>query len=195
MAQFLGAAAPPPPLRCDEEAFGELARFACRSESAFDQNAIDRALDRLVANPTRKASGKLLASRLFRDAQKHLKRKHRREFLDDDELETENRSVDPPTPLDLVELGEAVTVIRNGLLKLTPRDRQVLLAKTLNDPPETVGVGKRRFRTLLSDARSRLSEVETIDDARLVVMRALDKWRWETIDLLEPLAACLAGNN
>lgn len=194
MTQLPGATAPRSPLRCDEEAFGELARFSGKLKTAFDQNAVDRAIDRLITEPDRNTSGKLLAHRLLRDAQKFLKRKFKREFLDD-EIEAENRSIDRPTPLDLFEISEALETIRTGLMNLTVRERQVFMTRTMSAPPEAVGVGKRRFSTLLSDARIRLSRQQEIDEARLVVMRALDMWRWETIALLKPLTVYLASNN
>ena len=186
MIKFSGASAPAIPLHFDEAAYCELARFSSSLSSAFNQNAIDRGLDRLIANPHRQTSGKLLAKRLLRDGQKHLRQNLKHEFLDE-EIETENRSIDPPTALDLFEIEQAVETIHICLLSLTTREREVLSARAANSPPDALGIGERWFRTLLLKAQNRLSQQLDIDDARAVVMNGINKWRWETISLLTPL--------
>lgn len=192
MLQLSGVSAPR--LLFDEIAHSELARFSSGLNSAFNQNAIDRGLDRLIANPRRNTSGKLLAKRLLRDGQKHLRQTLNREFLDD-KIETENRSFDLPTELDLLEIEQAVEIIRTCLMSLTGRERQVLNAKVQSSLPETLGVGERWFRTLLLNARNRLSQQLAVEDARVVVMNGISKWRWETIDLLKPLLDSLENAN
>jgi hypothetical protein len=190
MIKFSGAFAPVPPLHFDEVAHSELARFSSSLSSAYNQNAIDRGLDRLIANPHRQTSGKLLAQRLFRDGQKHLRQNLKREFLDD-EIETENRSFDPPTKVELAEIQHAVQAICNCLMSLTNRERDVFKARASSTSIVELGIGDRWFRTLLKRAQDKLSLRHDIVDARNVIMNGIHKWRWETIGLLKPLTDCL----
>src|SRR5262249_47616604 len=112
----------------DEEAFKEFAALADEADMAFDLNAIDRGFDRLIEQPKRATSGKTLAGRLARDGRKYLKAKRRREVLSDC-IEADDPHAEAPTDLELADIRWAVGVIRNGLMGLAPRDRQVLATK------------------------------------------------------------------
>jgi hypothetical protein len=197
MPQSPGAIAltlPQPANPLDEEAFEQLARYAEHEDSALKLDAIDRAFERLIAVPERKTSGKLLAARLIRDGQKFLKDSRCGEILSDD-IEAENRSVDPPTPFELYEIREAVFMVRRGLMRLTIRERLVFLTRTLSGPADAVGVRDRQFRSLLSKARKNLWLQHGVEEACAVIMDGLDRWRFETVDLLGPLSECLAVIN
>lgn len=190
MTHSPGAAAPTPhPF--DQEAFEELAALADEAECAFDLNAIDRGFERLIERPTRKTAGKKLAGRLVRDGKKFLKVNRRREILSDGIEANDSRS-DPPTAMELDDIRLAVAAVHDGLMSLDPRDRVVLWTKATAGDPEGLEVKPRQFRNLVTAARARLWQQSGIEMACLVIMDGLDRWRFETIELMGPLAACFA---
>jgi hypothetical protein len=174
----------------DEEAFEELAALADEAEYGFDLNAIDRGFERLIEQPTRKTAGKTLAGRLVRDAKKFLRSNRRREILSDG-IETNDCRFAPPTDMELEDIRLAVAVVRDGLMSLDPRDRLVLWTKATAGDPEALDVKPRQFRNLVTMARARLWQQSGIEMACMVIMDGLDRWRFETIELMASLAAWL----
>lgn len=193
MTASAGALAPKPH-PYDLEAFNELAAKADQVRSAFDQNAIDRGLDRLLKNPNRATSGKTLANRLTRDARKYLRSNRRAEVLSD-EIEQDDHRSDPPTAVELDDIRYAVAVIRTGLRNIGPRGLMVLATKAAGGTADTLSVQARQYRNLVSLARERLWAEPGVAAACALVMEALGRWRFETIELLAPLSAALYSAN
>jgi hypothetical protein len=188
MSHSSGAVAHPHPF--DHEAFEELAAFVAEAKRAFDLNAIDRGFERIIERPIRATTGKLLAHRLVRDGRKYLKDHRRREILSD-KIEAVSNG-DSPTDVDLDDIRWAVTVIRNGLMSLTPRERLALATKADDGVADNLAVKPRQFRNLVAIARVRLWQKSDIDLAYLVMMDAINLWRFETIELMFPLVGCMA---
>jgi hypothetical protein len=191
----VSAGAIAPTLRTyDHEAFDDLADQADSASSAFELDAIDRGLDRLVAHPNRKTSGKLLARRLVGDAKKHLRATRGSEYLSDD-IQKQDDTFDPPTESDLNEVRRAVDVIRIALFKLRNRDLLILATRAAGGAADAFAVKARQFRNLVTAARERLWAMPGIAHACEVVMEALGRWRFETIELLAPLSVALSLTN
>jgi hypothetical protein len=174
----------------DEEAFQELAALAAMADTAFDLNAIDRGLGRLIEQPNRASTGKTLAGRLARDARKFLKANRRREVLSD-YIEADYPHADPPTDMELADIRWAVGIICEGLMSLAPRDRLVLAAKVNAGGADDLAVKPRQFRNLVTAARARLWQQPGIEMACMVIMDGIDRWRFETIEQMAPLTACV----
>lgn len=160
-------------------------------ECAFDLNAIDRGFERLIKQPTRMTAGKTLAGRLVRDAKKFLRANRRREILSD-RIEANDSRCEPPTDMELEDIRLAVAIVRHGLMSLSPRDRLVLWTKATAGDSEGLAVKPRQFRNLVTIARARLWQQSGIEMACMVIMDGLGRWRFETIELMAQLTACLA---
>jgi hypothetical protein len=193
MIRSPGASAPTP-RTYDKQAFNELAAQADRANSAFELNAIDRGLDRLIEHPNRSTSGTTLANRLTRDARKYLRTSRRAEILSDG-IEQNDHRFDPPTPEELADIRFAVGVIRIGLSSLGPRHLLVLMTKATGGPSDALGVKARQYRNLVTDTRERLWAEPGVAAACELVVEALGRWRFETIELLAPLTAGLYSAN
>lgn len=188
-----GATAPTP-RTYDREAFNELAAQADRANSAFELNAIDRGLDRLLKRPNRATAGKTLANRLTRDARKFLRTNRKSEILTDD-AERNDPGFDPPTATELADISFAVGVIRTGLRNLGPRHLLVLATKASGGNASALTVKERQYRNLVTAARERLWDEPGVAAACELVMEALGRWRFETVELLAPLTAGLYSAN
>ena len=201
MTNSQGAIAPPRQ-HFDEEAYGELYSRANKTSKSFDLEVFDRALWRLTERPDRAKSGNRLADRLERDGKKHLRHTRRTEILSDsveqtdlETLEKNNPNLDPPNDVQLDEIREAVAVIRQGLRKLNTRQFLVLMTKAAGGNGTSLSVRGRQFRNLVADARELLWLQPGVENAYLVVVTALGKWRYETVELLAPLTASMASLN
>jgi hypothetical protein len=179
------------PHQFDEEAFAHLATHADTAKTAFQHNAIDRALDRLLLHPGRKTKGRRLAHRLERDARKHLRVNRRREFLSDS-LDREDRHL-PPSGLQVSDIAWAVATVEAGLRQLSQRDREVLAVKA-GVASTVVGVQRRQLRNLVTAARQRLRQTPDAMLACEIIMDGLRRWRFAVIEFVAPLTVCLGSN-
>ncbi len=175
----------------DREAFEELAALADEAGKAFDLNAIDRGLERLIKQPNRATTGKTLAGRLVRDARKFRKANRRREVLSDS-IEVDDSRSEPPTDVELDDIQWAVAAIRDGLMSLDPRDRLALATKANTGFADELAVKPRQFRNLVVAARAHLWQQPGIELACMVIMDGINRWRFETIELMFPLVGCMA---
>jgi hypothetical protein len=186
MTTASGALAPTP-RAYDQEAFDELAAQADRADAAFALDAIDRGLERLVDHPNRATSGKRLARRLVRDAKKHLRTNRRGEILTDT-INKADSNFNSPTATEFDDVRRAVLVIRAGLLGLGSRDLLVLMTKANGGTAEPLTVKARQYRNLVATARERLWLQPGVALACELVMDALGRWRYETLELMTPLS-------
>lgn len=152
----------------DEEAYTTLELRGLSTRSAFDQDAVDLALDDLMKQPRRDASGERLARNLRRSAWTKLV-SHRRS---ERQLEFEHAILGRPlVPFrhEVQDAKSAVGVVKSAISRLPDRQRRALFSAILGvaavEAGRRLGVSERQFRNLANAARARLSDDDQCDDA------------------------------
>jgi hypothetical protein len=141
----------------DWKAYRYLLRYATQARTPFSRHASEYGLTRLLDLPERQASGRRLARDLFRDG-KRIEQHHNRRVTR--ELDAE---IQDPTPFSSweTEVERSVGVVRQALQRVTRRQRRALVlnARGIFDVGivrEALGVGSRRYRGLVAEARTLL---------------------------------------
>lgn len=177
----------------DIEAYQELSDRANRAREAFELDAIDRSLDRLLARPARKKSGKVLAGQLLRDARKHLRNTRREELATGGE-HYDTRSA-RPTDGELDDLRLAVDALTTAVRRLTVRQTLALSVFAAGGSPTSLNVQVRQFRNIVTAAHRLLWRSSGVSLAFGLLMDGLDRWRFDSVRLLAPLTAAVTLAN
>lgn len=141
----------------DWQAYRYLLKYATQARTPFSRHASEYGLTRLLDSPERQASGRRLARDLFRDGKRIEQRSNSRLAGDLDE------ALQDPTPFYSweSEVERSVGVVRQALQRVTHRQRRALVlnARGIFDERivrEALGVGLRRYRGLVAEARNLL---------------------------------------
>lgn len=155
----------------DWKAYHRLLKFTPEASSPFQRNASEYGLTRLLAQPARRSSSLQLALDLFRDGKRVEQRHNVRTAIALDEQH--------PAPDSFFswqfEVERAVVIVRQALLRLAHRQCQALAlnAQGIFDEDTVrriLGVGLRRYRSIVAEARRVLWSQREVEAAYAVLV-------------------------